>query len=106
MKKNLSILDKLVASFDNSPEGFSARKLSAFVAVSVAIVATFEFADGQVIVNTLMVWLTFALLCLGIITAEQILRFYKKEPEPTQEEEETPAQGEVAGDEKKDDNLQ
>ena len=89
----MSLWDKLVASFDNSTDGFSARKLSAFTAVMVALVATFRFADDKVIVHTLMVWLTFALLCMGIITAEQILKFYKREDntqphdaQPTSEE--------------------
>jgi hypothetical protein len=88
MNKNLSLWDKLIASFDNTPDGFSARKLSAFTAIVVALIATFRFADQAVIVNTLMVWLAFALLCMGIITAEQILKFYKKDGEnaaPTQE---------------------
>jgi hypothetical protein len=79
MDKKMGLWDKLVASFDNSPEGFSARKLSAFTAVMVALVATFRFADEKVIIHTLMVWLTFALLCMGIITAEQVLKFYKKD---------------------------
>jgi hypothetical protein len=79
MNKNLSLWDKLIASFDNSPYGFSARKLSAFTAVVVALIATFRFSDKDVIINTLMVWLAFALLCMGIVTAEQILKFYKKD---------------------------
>jgi len=77
MEKKYSILDKLVASFDNSAIGFSARKLSAFISVTVAIVATFVYVDEKVITNTLIIWLTFALLCLGIITAEQVLRYFK-----------------------------
>lgn len=75
----MSLWDKLVASFDNSSDGFSARKLSAFTAVVVALVATFRFVDSSVIINVLIVWLTFALLCMGIITAEQVLKFYKRE---------------------------
>lgn len=88
----MSLWKKLIASFDNSTDGFSARKLSAFTGVMVALVATFRFADAQVIVHTLMVWLTFALLCMGIITAEQVLKFYKKDGETTPPPAEEPKQ--------------
>ena len=65
----------------------------------VALVATFRFADHDVIVNTLMVWLTFALLCMGIITAEQVLKFYKRE-ENTQPHDVQPAADEPVEDPK------
>lgn len=71
-------IKKLEASFDNTPEGFSARKLSAFAGVVVAIVATFMFVDEKVIISALGEWLIFAMMCLGIVTAEQILKFYKR----------------------------
>jgi hypothetical protein len=87
MKKDMSIFNKLMRSFDNGPGGFSARKLSAFVGVMVAIYATYEFVDTTTVISALMVWLTFALLCLGIITAEQVLRF-KGQAEPEKEIEE------------------
>lgn len=73
----LGILHKLIASFDNTTDGFSARKLSAFAGVVVSIIATFRFVDDKTIIEALMVWLVFALLCLGIVTAEQVLKFYK-----------------------------
>lgn len=71
------LLNKILASFDNTTDGFSARKLSAFAGVIVSIIATFRFVDDKTIIEALMVWLVFALLCLGIVTAEQVLRFYK-----------------------------
>lgn len=87
MKKDLTIFQKLIHSFDNEPQGFSARKLSAFIAVVMAIYATVHYVDGTTVINALMVWLTFALLCLGIITAEQVLRF-KGQSEPEKQKEE------------------
>lgn len=71
-------MKKLISSFDNTSNGFSARKLSAFVGVFVSIIATFKFVNNQTIIEALMVWLCFALLCLGIITAEQVIRFRNK----------------------------
>lgn len=76
--KKLGFIKKIEASFDNTPDGFSARKLSAFAGVIVAIIATFRFVDEKVIISALGVWLIFAMMCLGIVTAEQLLKFYKK----------------------------
>lgn len=87
MKKDISIFTKLIRSFDNAPGGFSARKLSAFIAVMMAIYGTVHYVDGTTVINAIMVWLTFALLCLGIITAEQVLRFKgQAEPEKPKDE--------------------
>ncbi len=69
------ILKKLIASFDNTTDGFSARKMSAFVAIVTAIVTTFKFGNPESIELMLLIWLGFALLCLGIITVEQIIKF-------------------------------
>lgn len=78
--KDLSIWKKFIYSFDNEKNGgFSGRKLSAFIAVSTAIYATYEFVDSTTVVSALMVWLTFALLCLGIVTAQQVLQFKNSE---------------------------
>lgn len=77
-KMKMTLIGKIFASFDNTPDGFSARKLSAFTGVVVAIVATFMFVDEKVIISALGEWLIFAMMCLGIVTAEQILKFYKK----------------------------
>ena len=74
--KNMKIIiQKLIDSFDNKPNGFSARKLSAFIAIIIALYITINYIDNTTLINALMVCLTFALLCLGIITAEQILKF-------------------------------
>lgn len=73
--KKSSMWGKFINSFDNTKNGFSARKLSAFIAVLTSIYATYKFVDTTTVVHSLMVWLTFALLCLGIITVEQILKF-------------------------------
>lgn len=68
-------VDNLVDSLHNRPEGFSGRKLSAFAGVNVAIFATIRFCDGTNLPTVLTIWLLFALLCLGIITFQQIMDF-------------------------------
>jgi hypothetical protein len=69
------IFEKLIWSFDNSASGFSARKLSAWAAVSVSLYITVHYVAPENLINVLGIWLIFALLCLGIVTAEQIIRF-------------------------------
>ena len=72
MKK---IFNYVFHSFTNGPEGFSARKLSSFLAVIVAVVATFHFGGPSFVTELVLIWLGFSLLCLGIITIQQIIDF-------------------------------
>ena len=64
----------LLASFHNDPGGFSGRKLSAFFAVMMAAY-NLRFASTEIAVEMTMTWLGFALLCLGIVTVQQIIDF-------------------------------
>ena len=68
------ILDGLFNSFTTDTLGFSARKLSAFIGVATAVIITFKLPKEQYI-NAIYAWQTFALICLGIVTAEQIINF-------------------------------
>jgi hypothetical protein len=70
-----TIIKNLLGSFDNSKGGYSARKLSAFIAVKTAIYVTYRFTDVNNLVTVVTIWLTFGLLCMGIITAEQVIKF-------------------------------
>ncbi len=72
--KDMGLISKLLASFDNDTKGFSARKLSAFIAVAISVYATIHYVDSTNTISALKVWLLFALLCLGIITAEQLIK--------------------------------
>ena len=64
----------LINSLNNEPTGFSARKLSAFVAVIVSVVITERYTSVANLDNVVTIWLGFALLCLGIVTLEQIVK--------------------------------
>ncbi len=66
---------KLIGTFDNSKDGFSARKMSAFAGVISAIVVTFYKIPTIYQLEALYAWLVFALACLGIVTAEQVIKF-------------------------------
>lgn len=66
--------NNLIKSFTTDSEGFSARKLSAFVAVVTAIYVTVKEIPKEDLIHALYAWLCFALLCLGIVTIEQIIK--------------------------------
>lgn len=68
------MFDKLLKSFDNSKDGWSGRKLSAFAGVFVSAFITFKYIEPQYLIEAIMVWLCFSLLCLGIVTIEQIVK--------------------------------
>lgn len=69
----MDFLKNLFDSFHNRPGGFSARKLSAFVGVTVCVYVTIHFCTEKILVDVLMVWLMFSLLCMGIITIQQVM---------------------------------
>lgn len=65
----------LYDSFKIKEGGFSARKASAFVGVLTAIALTFQFCNPEIVVEVLIVWLVFALLCLGIVTVADVIKW-------------------------------
>lgn len=65
---------KLVNSLDNNSVGFSGRKLTALFSVIIAAFVTYSLPI-EARLHALYAWQVLALLCLGIITIEQVLRF-------------------------------
>lgn len=64
----------IFSSFNNSPEGASARKLSAFYGIVImGGVITCRFCSVENAVEMLICWLTFGALCLGLVTMQQII---------------------------------
>ena len=64
-----------ISSFNNNTQGMSARKLSAFFACAVGAVLSFKFGSQGTAVELTLIWVSFALLCMGIITVQQIIDF-------------------------------
>lgn len=77
------IFTKLFASLDTHSLGYSARKLTAFVSVMVAIYVTYTLPLDMRL-HALYAWQILALLCLGIVTVEQVLKFKNGENKPTE----------------------
>ena len=74
------IFHNLIASFTTEKDGYSARKLSAFAAVVVAIYITIKLIPIAAQIDALYAWLAFGLLCLGIVTIEQIINLKNNKP--------------------------
>lgn len=70
----MSWLEKLIASFENAPGGFSARKLTAFAFVVFAAYIHWIHLRPETAVAALLIDAVTALLALGIITAEQVIK--------------------------------
>jgi len=64
-----------LSSFDNHSEGSSGRKLSAFAAVSTAVFLAYKHTDVTNLNSVLITLLVFALFCLGLVTADQLIKF-------------------------------
>ena len=79
MKWLTTLISDIYKSFTNEPGGFSARKLTAFASVVVAAYETYHHTDISNITTVIIIWLSIALLCLGIITAQQIIDFRNKQ---------------------------
>ncbi len=76
MAKNWEIIKDILESFNNNASGWSARKLAAFTAVvAAALPVTWKYTNSTNLPDVLYAWLVFALLCLGIITLEQVIKF-------------------------------
>ena len=68
------MINKLIGSFDNvKNQGFSARKLTAFALMLCIAFIHFRFVDNSNAIEALMIDLSGVLLCLGIVTAQNII---------------------------------
>jgi hypothetical protein len=77
--KEENVFDKLIGSLYAKRDGsLSGRKLSAFAGVTMGAYVTIFMlpnAEGGIRLHALYAWLLFALLCLGIVTVQQVIEF-------------------------------
>jgi hypothetical protein len=69
-----SLINNLIGSFKTGDGGLSARKSTAFASIVVAIYVTYTLPLDMRL-HALYAWQLLALLCLGIVTIEQIIKF-------------------------------
>ena len=70
----MTVFENLRKSFENSPGGFSARKLTAFAFVVFADFIHLKYVTADTAIAALLIDAIAALLALGIVTAEQVIR--------------------------------
>jgi len=79
------LYNKLIGSFDNSTKAFSARKLTAFAFVVFSGYIHWKYVNHDNAIEALLVDAGTALLCLGIITFEQVIKFKNGESDKPQD---------------------
>ena len=81
-----NIITHWVDSFNNEKKGFSARKEAAFGSFIIAAYVTYKFTTADNLESVVTIWLIYSLLCLGIITLQQVaeLKSGKQEQKPAQ----------------------
>jgi len=71
----MSKLNDLWNSFLNNKEGASSRKLSAFWAiVVVSTYISYKYTTPDNVLEMVITWLVFALVCLGLVTIPELLK--------------------------------
>lgn len=75
---------KLINSGDNSNKEntFSARKLSAFVGVTTGVVLSYLNCTPENLEYILTAWLVFALLCLSVVTIQEVIALKNGSQQP------------------------
>lgn len=70
----MSWVKKLLASFENSPGGFSARKLTAFAFTACALYLQWKHSTPDNVPTLVLIDASAALLCLGIVTMAELVK--------------------------------
>ncbi len=80
-----SFITKLTSSLDNHSLGYSGRKLSALAGVLTGIYVTIKLIPMSDQLHALYAWLLFSLLCLGIITIQNVIELKNGQSTNTKE---------------------
>ena len=70
----MGFISKILASFENAPGGWSARKLTAFAFAACAIFLQWKHATPETVPTLVLIDASTALLCLGIVTAAELIK--------------------------------
>lgn len=71
----MGIVGNILNSFKNNDIGYSGRKLTAAFSVAMGAYITIYKLSGDMYLHALYAWQILALLCLGIVTVQNILDF-------------------------------
>jgi amino acid permease len=73
-KKQMGFIGNIINSLSTNNLGFSGRKLTALFSALMGAYITFFKLPIEQQFNALCVWLLLCVLCLGIVTFEQIIK--------------------------------
>ena len=77
------IATNILNSFNTFEKGFSARKLSAFTLMVCIVWVHYKWVNHDNVAEVLIIDLCGVLILLGIVTAEQIIKFKNDSPNET-----------------------
>ena len=77
-----NFINKLISSLDNSKAGFSGRKLTAMVLVLLVCYIHYKYIDKDNCIEAMIIDLSGVMLCLGLVTAEQVIKLKGTPPTP------------------------
>jgi hypothetical protein len=80
-----SFITKLFASLDNHSIGYSGRKLTALFSILMGAYITYAKLPTEAYLHALYAWQILCVLCLGIVTAEQIIKLKNGKEDTTKE---------------------
>lgn len=69
----MNVIGNILKSFTNDKGGWSARKLTAFALMVCVAYIHYKYVDITISVEVLIVDLSAVLLCLGLVTASNII---------------------------------
>ena len=81
----IQFFNKLFASLDNHSLGYSGRKVTAAFAVGMGAYITKYGLPVEAYLHALYAWQLLALLCLGIVTVQNIIDFKNGKQNPTEQ---------------------
>lgn len=69
----MKVIDNLIKSFTTERGGFAARKLTAFALMVCVAYIHLKYVDLSIAVEVLIIDLSAVLLCLGLVTASNLI---------------------------------
>jgi hypothetical protein len=76
-----TFITKLFSSLDNHSLGYSGRKLTALFSILMGAYITYAKLPIEAQLHALYAWQLLCVLCLGIVTAEQIIKLKNGSPD-------------------------
>lgn len=70
----MNFFKKLLLSFDNTKDGLSARKLTAFGLMVCVFYVHYKFVKAENAIEAIVTDICGTLIALGIVTAEQVIK--------------------------------